>query len=181
MRVRRVLAVTGTTALLVLLGGPAFAEETPFGPDCTFVTAPPDGETGEPVPEQTDEATEEPGGEVTAEPAESVTPEPAGATEEPGEEPTAEPTVEPTDEPSPDPTDVPGAEPTPSGYYVCLAEEGPLEGVSGPRSGGVTGGGGAAQLPFSGVPVGSYAATGLGLLVAGAATVLVARRQKALH
>jgi hypothetical protein len=201
MRVRRAATVTGAVAALVLLGGPSWADETP-APEPTEHSIDDSGLEGDPgcyfVPTPTDEPT----GEVTAEPGESVTPEPAEGgsggsadeptdqpTEDPGAEPTDaatdEPTLEPTEEPTGEPSDEPTGEPTdeptedPGGYYVCMtpgtAGEGPL---AGSESGGdPTLGSGTPQLPFSGAPVGRYAATGFALVLGGAATVLVARRR----
>jgi hypothetical protein len=185
-------AVLGTSALLVLLGGPAFADDPPVDGECSFVTLPPAEATDEPVDEPTTEPTDQP----TTEPGETVTAEPGGgdagqsgageatgeptleATDEPTgnptDEPTLEPTEEPTDEPTADPTEEPGPEPT--GYYVCVTPEaagGPLAG----EQGDPTLGSGDPQLPFSGAPVGRYLATGLGLVLAGTGTVLVARRR----
>lgn len=197
MLVRRATASIGSVgavAALVLLSGPAWADETPApepvvvddsgladNPECTLVTAPP----GEP----TDGASEEPSGEVTAEPGETVTPEAVAdtsaeptqdPTDEPTPDPTDEPTPDPTDEPTPDATDDPGEEPSgnprPTSYYVCMAA-GAGAGGGAESSGEFTGGAGTTTLPFSGAPVGRYAATGLGLVLAGAGTVLVARRR----
>ena len=181
MRVRRALTVTGAVAALVLLGGPAWADETPSpaatdgvvdpagNPDCFLV--PPTGEpseepTAEPTVEVTAEATADPTDEPTTDPSALPTDEPTGT---PADEPTADPTDLPTDEPTPDPD--PSA--TPEGQYVCLAYTG------GPAEGGPTLGSGTAELPFSGAPVGRYAATGLALVLAGSGVVLVARRRAA--
>ena len=84
------------------------------------------------------------------------------------------------DFPEPDePTDQPSE--GPDGYWACMtpgtAAEGPLAGESGdPTLGSGTA---TPQLPFSGAPVGRYAATGFALLLGGAGTVLVARRRTA--
>jgi hypothetical protein len=179
MRVRRALTVTGAIASLVLLGGPAWADETPApagdgvvdpagNPDCFL--APPTGATGEP----TDAATDEP----TADPTDGPTADP---TAEPTDDVTAEPTDTPTDEPTADPTDVPTEDPapdpdpsaTPDERYVCLSF------TEAPAEGGPTLGSGTPELPFSGAPVGRYAATGLALVLAGSGVVLVARRRAA--
>jgi hypothetical protein len=167
MRVRRALTVTGAVASLVLLGGTAWADETPApastsdgavdpagSPDCFLVPGPSD----EPTVDPTDEATVDPTTDPTDE-----------ATTDPTDEPTGEPTVDPSDVPTPDP-DPSG---TPDSQYVCLAYTG------GPAEGGPTLGSGTAELPFSGAPVGWYAATGLALVLAGSGVVLVARRRAA--
>jgi hypothetical protein len=187
MRVRRALTVSGAVASLVLLGGPAWADETPAptstsdgvvdpagNPDCFLVP----GATDEPTVEPTDEVTDEP----TAEPTDEATDEPTdvptdGATGEPTDVATGDPGDVATDEPTPDPTDdaTPDPDPsaTPDGQYVCLAY------TESPAEGGPTFGSGTAQLPFSGAPVGRYAATGLALVLAGSGIVLVARRRAA--
>jgi hypothetical protein len=162
---------------------------------CFFVTPAPDESPGdatdEPVPDPTDEVTAEPGETVAPEP--EATAEATGsttdgatdtATDEPTgdpatDEPTPEPTDQPTDEPTAAPTDEPTGDPTPepTGSYVCLAyTDGPLASGS-----GITGGAGDARgvLPFGGAPVARHLATGIGLLVAGTGTVLVARRRSA--
>ena len=160
MRVRRA-AVTGAVAALVLLGGSSWADETP-GPDpagngdCFVV---PDA-TDEPTAEVTDEPTSEPTSEPTAEVTDEPTPE---VTEEPAPEVTEEPTPDVTEEPTPDAT--------PGTHVVCLAY------TDGTPESGPTLGGGSAQLPFSGAPVGRYAVTGLALVLAGAGSVLLARRR----
>jgi hypothetical protein len=181
MRVRRALTITGAVASLVLLGGPAWADETPTpaategvldpagNPDCFLV--PPSGEA---TAEPTDDVTAEPTDEPTADPTDEPTAEPTGdVTGEPTVEPTDEPTVDPSDVPTEDPTPDPDPSATPDGQYVCLAYTG------GPAEGGPTLGSGTAELPFSGAPVGRYAATGLALVLAGGAAVLVARRRAA--
>jgi hypothetical protein len=201
MQVRRAATVTGAVAALVLLGAPAWADESP-SPDPSPVVIDDGGLEGDPACYFVPTPTDQPTGEVTAEPGESVTPEPGdGGTGESGsgettEEPTGEPTDEPTVEPTLDPTDEPTVEPTveptdeptgeptddPGGYYVCATPAIPGEGpLAGEASGGDTptlGSGTATpQLPFSGAPVGHYAASGFALVLGGAGIVLVARRR----
>jgi hypothetical protein len=199
--------ITGTAALtgVLLLAGPASADDptpdpTPItiddgglidpgdGGQCFFVTPGPDEtpveETEEPAPDPSDVVTAEPGETVTPEPgvteepATEVTEEPAAeVTDEPTPDVTDEPTPDVTDEPTPDVTDVPTPEPT--GSYVCLAyTDGPLASGSGATGGaGEASGDATGELPFGGAPLGQYLATGLGLLLAGTGTVLVARRR----
>ena len=112
MRVRQVVGAVGTSALLVLLGAPAWADETP-GPDPSPVVADPSSDPAtdpncQLVPGEGDTPTDD--GSVTAEP-------------EPTDEPTAEPTLDP------EPTEEPGAtgepeatldpEPTDGEMWVC--------------------------------------------------------------
>jgi hypothetical protein len=187
MRVRRALTVTGAVASLVLLGGTAWADETPApastsdgavdpagSPDCFLVPGPSDEPTVDPTDvatvDPTDDPTVDPTDEATVDPTDDPTVDPTdGATSDPTDEPTGEPTVDPSDVPTPDP-DPSG---TPDSQYVCLAYTG------GPAEGGPTLGSGTAELPFSGAPVGRYAATGLALVLAGSGVVLVARRRAA--
>lgn len=183
MRVRRAVTVSGAVAALVLLGGPAWADETPSpaatsdtldpagNPDCFLV---PDA-TDTPVAEPTDAATDEP----TADPTDPATTDPTDA---PTSDVTDGPTADATDGATADPTDAPTAEPTdtttasaPGSHEVCLAY---TDGVP-DTTGGPTLGSGTAQLPFSGAPVGRYAATGLALVLAGAGTVVLAGRRRA--
>ena len=192
MRVRRAVTVTGAVAALVLLGAPAWADETPSpsatevvvdgsgtevppadDPSCSFVavgSAEPSAEATDVSAEPTDDATVDPTDEPTVDPTDEATVDP---TDEPTVDPTDEPTVDPTDEPTVDPTDAPTGTPDPTGYWVCAsAGQAGGEGSQEPTLGS-----GTAQLPFSGAPVGRYAATGLALVLAGGGTVLLARRR----
>lgn len=201
MRVRRAVTVTGAVAALVLLGGPAWADQTPSpaatvvvddngmgppstdDPSCTFF---PSG-SAEPSADPTDAATTVPTEEPTAQPTDAATDAATDApTDTPTDGPTDAATVAPTDEPTAEPTDVATEEPTdaptadatgtpgPGGYWVCAS--GGLAGGLG--SGDPTLDPGAPQLPFSGAPLGRYAATGLALVLAGGGTVLLARRRQ---
>lgn len=180
MRVRRAVTVTGAVAALVLLGAPAWADQTPSpsstsdsvdpagNPDCFLVPDATDQPVAQPTDEPTDAVTDQP----TADPTDQATLDPTDA---PTADPTDAPTADPTDAPTADPTDAPTPDATPGSHEVCLAYTDAVPGTTG----GPTLGSGTPQLPFSGAPVGRYAATGLALVLAGAASVLLAGRKRA--
>ncbi|MDP9182154.1 MAG: hypothetical protein M3P04_05195 [Actinomycetota bacterium] len=206
MSVRRVGAVAGISLGLALLGGPAWADQTPSPEpvgqgidDSGMVTEPycyeePVGE--EPSGDGTVTAEPDPGDGGTVDPTEEP---PVEATTDP----TDEPPVDPTEEPSPDPgttidpseEPAPTADPDPTGDpepTIVPEPTGAPEPTGGTRTvcvvatdaqageGDPTLGEGTAntsQLAFSGAPVTMLAVTGLALVGAGSLVVVVARRR----
>jgi hypothetical protein len=180
MRVRRTATVLGLSTGLLLVGGPAWADDVPSPtdePSCSLVF-PGDGGTasaepggGEVTGEPTDVATDTP----TDQPTDTATDTPTDvATDTPTDQPTDTPTDAATDTPTDVATDQPTDEPTtdPSPVYVCMAAGGALGSDFTGGSGAVEKTATPAALPFTGGPFAGTALLGLTLLVGGTAVVV---------
>jgi hypothetical protein len=189
MRVRRTATVLGLSTGLLLVGGPAWADDVPpptDDPSCSVVypgdggtaSADPGGGevTGEPTADPTDQPTDEPTVDPTVDPTDQPTDEPTvDPTVDPTDQATDEPTVDPTVDPTDQPTDEPTTDPGP--VYVCMAADGVGSEFTG-GSGTVEKAATPAALPFTGAPVAGTALLGLTLLVGGTAVVVGVRKPR---